>query len=106
MATIQLAASARFDATAFAEFLRAQRDLGTKWAPRFLRIATQIPLTATRKIDRASLRAQRWEPGPADGPVYWRQGAELEHRLLTAEDARGIRRQLAAHGRQSLFTAG
>src|SRR5712692_2199354 len=62
---------------AFAGFLRAQSDLGTKWAPRFLRIAAQVPLTATRKVDRALLRAQHWEAGPAEGPVYWRRGAEL-----------------------------
>jgi fatty-acyl-CoA synthase len=106
MATIQLATSVDFDPDSFGEFLRVQRDLGTKWAPRFLRIATRIPLTATRKVDRASLRAQSWEAGPADGPVYWRPGPKLEYRLLTDEDVQDIRREFAAHGRQPLFSTG
>jgi fatty-acyl-CoA synthase len=105
MATVLLAPDAAFDAGAFAGFLRAQPDLGTKWAPRFLRIATEVPLTATRKVDRALLRAQRWEPGPSAGPVYWRRGAALEYQLLTTDDVRDIRQQFSAHDRQSLLSA-
>jgi fatty-acyl-CoA synthase len=104
MATMQLAPDVTFDAGAFAGFLRAQPDLGTKWAPRFLRIATRVPLTATRKVDRALLRAQRWEQGLAEGPVYWRRGGDLEYQLLTTDDVRDIGRQFSAHGRQSLLS--
>ena len=41
-------------------FLAEQPDLGTKWAPRFVRIVDAIPLTATGKVDRKPLRAERW----------------------------------------------
>ena len=41
-------------------FLAEQPDLGTKWAPRFVRIVDAIPVTATGKVDRKPLRAERW----------------------------------------------
>ena len=39
MATLELASGSTFDPDAFAAFLSAQKDLGTKWAPRFVRVA-------------------------------------------------------------------
>ena len=38
MAALQLREGAAFDPDAFAAFLAAQPDLGTKWAPRYVRI--------------------------------------------------------------------
>ena len=43
MATLELRAGRTFDADEFAAFLDAQRDLGTKWAPRFVRIVDALP---------------------------------------------------------------
>lgn len=70
MATIQLVEGARFDPDGFGAFLAAQPDLGTKWAPRFVRITGSIPVTATRKIDKTVLRSESWlgaEDGEAGG---------------------------------------
>src|SRR5437764_843211 len=49
MAALEVREDARFDPDDFARFLAQQPDLGTKWAPRFVRIVGQMPLTGTNK---------------------------------------------------------
>jgi fatty-acyl-CoA synthase len=107
MATLELAAGARFDPAAFAQFLAGQDDLGTKWAPRFVRLVDQIPLTGTNKVDKRPLRSAAWI---TDDPVWWRpfvgrgdQGAESDYRLLTANDVDGLHDELTSHGRAGLL---
>ena len=36
-----------------------------KWAPRFVRVVEDIPVTATRKIDKKGLRRESWTVGDA-----------------------------------------
>ncbi|WP_086562326.1 long-chain-fatty-acid--CoA ligase [Streptomyces africanus] len=79
MATI----AGTFDPEGFARFLLAQPDLGTKMAPRFVRVVARMPVTATNKIHRAALRKEG--PRCAD-PVWWRPPGEGAYRLLTRED--------------------
>jgi fatty-acyl-CoA synthase len=100
MAALEPAAGTRFDPDAFAAFLAAQPDLGTKWAPRFVRLVASLPVTATGKLDRKPLRAQRWET--AD-PVWWRPGRALEYRRLTADDVAALTRAFAEAGRAGLL---
>ena len=50
MAALQLRPGAVFDPDAFAAFLAAQPDMGTKWTPRFVRVAEALPTTATSKV--------------------------------------------------------
>jgi fatty-acyl-CoA synthase len=95
MASLELDADASFDPAAFSAFLADQPDLGTKWAPRYVRIVDAIPLTATGKVDRKPLRAQRW----SSGEVWWRPGREPEYRRFTPEDEQDLERQLAENGR-------
>ena len=71
MAALQLREGATFDPRGFAEFLTSQRDLGTKWAPRYVRICSELPTTATSKILTRNLRSEGH--GCAD-PVWWRPG--------------------------------
>ncbi|MFF1318172.1 AMP-binding protein [Streptomyces chartreusis] len=80
MATV----AGEFDPVAFAGFLLAQPDLGTKMAPRFVRVVERMPVTATNKIHRAGLR--REGPRCAD-PVWWRPPGERTYRRLTETDA-------------------
>ena len=75
-----------FDPRAFAEFLLAQPDLGTKMAPRFVRVVERMPVTATNKIHRARLRK---EGVRCADPVWWRPPGEETYRRLTTEDAEG-----------------
>ena len=101
MAAIEPAGDAAFDPEAFAAFLAAQPDLGTKWAPRFVRVVGSLPTTATGKVDRRPLRAERWET--AD-PVWWRPERSGGYRRLTAEDAAGLSRAFAEAGRAGMLS--
>ncbi|MGH9091116.1 MAG: AMP-binding protein [Acidimicrobiales bacterium] len=85
MAALQLRPdAARFDPAGFEAFLAGQEDLGTKWAPRFLRIAAALPVTATNKVLKRELRAERWRGGD---PVWWRpDGAGLGPYVPLAEE--------------------
>jgi fatty-acyl-CoA synthase len=70
MAAVQLRPGVdRLDPAALAEFLAAQGDLGTKWAPRFVRMTAALPITATNKVIKRALRAERWNCSDA---VLWR----------------------------------
>lgn len=60
MAALQLRPGATFDGADFAQFLEAQGDLGTKWAPAIIRIAEALPITATTKVVKQSLRKEAW----------------------------------------------
>ncbi|MEU9052879.1 long-chain-fatty-acid--CoA ligase [Streptomyces sp. NPDC048384] len=80
MATI----AGTFDPEAFADFLAAQPDLGTKMAPRFVRVVERMPVTATNKIHRARLRTDGVR---CADPVWWRPPGEQAYRRL--EDAEG-----------------
>ncbi|MFF3332320.1 AMP-binding protein [Streptomyces sp. NPDC002888] len=75
-----------FEPRSFAAFLRAQPDLGTKMAPRFVRVVERMPVTATNKIHRAQLRRESFR---CADPVWWRPPGERAYRRLTEEDAEG-----------------
>ena len=72
------------DAGAFAGFLAAQGDLGTKWAPRFVRLCASLPITATNKVLKRGLRAERWNCAQ---PVLWQPEKGGPYRLMTSEEA-------------------
>ncbi|CAM5288100.1 AMP-binding protein [Streptomyces tanashiensis] len=63
MAALALRAGEVFDPAAFTAFLAAQRDLGTKMPPRFVRVMRELPLTATNKIHRVALRRAAFRCG-------------------------------------------
>jgi fatty-acyl-CoA synthase len=95
MAAIEMERDAEFDADAFGRFLAEQPDLGTKWAPRFVRVTT-LPVGATNKIDKRPLRAERWD---TDDPVYWRPAAELRYRRFGAGDRAELEARFREFGR-------
>jgi fatty-acyl-CoA synthase len=96
MVTLQLGPGAELDPSGFDEFLAGQADLGVKWRPRYVRVATDMPVTATSKILKRQLRAERWE---CADPVWWRPERDQPLRLLTPDDAASIRRAFVARGR-------
>lgn len=102
MAALELRPEWSFDREGFAEFLAAQRDLGTKWAPSFIRIVTTMPLTATNKVDKAPLRhAGWWDTG--DDPVFHRAAGETAFRQLRNADRAELLRSFETHGRSALL---
>ena len=95
MAAIEMERGVAFDADAFAHFLAEQPDLGTKWAPRYVRITT-LPVGATNKIDKRPLRTERWY---TDDPLYWRPIAELTYVPFTTEDLTALEARFREFGR-------
>ncbi len=73
------------DPGALAEFLAAQGDLGTKWAPRFVRLSAALPITATNKVLKRALRAERWN---CNEPVLWQAEKGGAYETLSADAAR------------------
>ncbi len=98
MAAVIHRPSAAFDPDGFAEFLAAQSDLGTKWIPKYIRWAQDLPKTETMKILKRVMRAERWE---AADEVWLKDGDN--YRLLTAEDVTAIREAFAARDRLHLL---
>ncbi|MFD5078344.1 long-chain-fatty-acid--CoA ligase [Streptomyces sp. NPDC058371] len=104
MATLALhSGPASFDPLAFAEFLLSQPDLGTKMAPRFLRIVDRMPVTATNKIHRVRLRREGFR---CPDPVWWRPPGESAYRRLRQADVRELTAEYRARGREHLLGDG
>lgn len=107
MAAVALREGAAFDPEAFAAFLAAQPDLGTKMAPRYVRILDALPVTATNKVHRAALRRTGFLPrpplggAPAPGPVWHRVGGAYRPLDRPALDA--LLSAYADHGRRDLL---
>jgi len=94
MAALQLRPGAGFDAGEFALFLAAQSDMGTKWAPRFVRLCPALPVTATSKVLVRLLRAERWM---TTDPVWWRPGraGDTPFQLLEVADVADLEEAVA-----------
>jgi fatty-acyl-CoA synthase len=99
MAALELHAGARFEPDEFDAFLRSQPDLGTKWSPRFVRVVSALPVTATDKVNKQPLRAVAWR---ADD-VWFRRARDEPYRLLARGDADDLDRALDANGRGDLL---
>jgi fatty-acyl-CoA synthase len=98
MAALILRPGTRFDGPGFAAFLEGQRDLGTKMAPRYVRIAEALPSTETNKILKRVLRDERWE---CADPIWLRDGAS--YRPFEESDRRAVAAAFAARGRSNVL---
>ena len=96
MASIEMAPGVTFDPEAFGRFLSEQSDLGTKWAPRFVRVVQDIPVTATRKIDKKDLRRQSWT---VEDAVYLGDTKTYEYRLMDDDDEAALLAEYERYGR-------
>jgi fatty-acyl-CoA synthase len=98
MVALELVPGRAFHSKEFAAWLQAQPDLGTKWVPRYVRISTSLPQTATGKVTKVGLRQEAWQ---CDEPVWWRplDRSDIEFDLLTADDRAALAKGLAEHGR-------
>ncbi len=100
MAAVEPAPGASFDAAEFRAFLDAQRDLGTKWAPRFVRVVARMPVTGADKIDKKPLRAEAWR---TDDEVWWQPRPGDPYRRFDEADRARLERELARNGRANLL---
>lgn len=99
MATLVLAEGAELDGAAFAAFLRSQPDLSPKWWPTYIRLARDLPRTATNKPLVRQLRQEKFHPGR--DPILWRERGDDAYRPFTADDDERVRAEFEAAGRLS-----
>ncbi|MCU1459469.1 MAG: acyl-CoA synthetase [Actinomycetia bacterium] len=99
MAAIVLHEGAATDVDELVTFIRAQRDLGTKWLPRYIRLAGTLPQTSTNKVLKRVLARERWE---CDDPVWFRPGRD-DFRPLGPGDAAALRDQFASRSREHVL---
>jgi fatty-acyl-CoA synthase len=100
MCALQMAGGVAFDPRAFAAFLGAQPDMGTKWRPRFVRIIAEVPTTGNNKTTKTGLRGEAWL---TSDPVYWRPGPGSGFRPLLAADRLVLAAEFARHQRTALL---
>ncbi|MFJ1894732.1 AMP-binding protein [Streptomyces sp. NPDC088115] len=101
MAALALRGGAGFDPAAFAAFLRDQPDLGTKMAPRFVRIVPTMPVTATNKVHRAGLRLEGFRAGTA----VWHRDQEGAYVPFGEEQLISLTAEFEEHGRAGLLSS-
>jgi fatty-acyl-CoA synthase len=100
LAVLELAPEREFDPANFAEFLSAQPDLGTKWAPRFVRLTDAIPVLGNGKMNKKPLRREAWL---CDDPVWWRPPGAAGYTPMTDADRDALRAQFDHHDRMGAF---
>ncbi|GIU86646.1 MAG: acyl-CoA synthetase [Acidimicrobiia bacterium] len=103
MAALHVRDGATVDMAGFAEFLAAQPDLSPKWVPRYVRIARELPSTATQKVLKRVLRREHWE---CTDEVWWRPDRDLRYRLLEPADREELRARFRERGREHLLGRG
>ena len=92
MAAVQLRPGvATLDPAGLGTFLAEQGDLGTKWAPRFVRMSAALPATATNKVLKRALRLERWK---STDPVLWRREKNGRYEPLHAADAAALEEEI------------
>jgi fatty-acyl-CoA synthase len=104
MATLVLRDGATFDGAAFAAWLDGLADIGPKWRPRYVRIASNLPTTGTNKVLVRELRRQKYRPDLVGGDELWvRDRGEDRYRRFTDQDAADLLAQLRAAGRERFW---
>ncbi|WP_405925359.1 AMP-binding protein [Streptomyces sp. NBC_00035] len=101
MAALAPRSAVSFDPLDFGEFLLSQPDLGTKMAPRFIRIVERMPVTATNKVHRVGLRREGFR---CADPVWWRPPGECAYRRLAEAEVEELVAEYRARGREELLT--
>jgi steroid-22-oyl-CoA synthetase len=98
MVALEMVPGRAFEPDLFARWLAEQPDLGPKWLPRYVRVSSSLPQTATGKVTKVGLRAEAWA---CDEPVWWRPLGSSDVRFvrLDAADRAALAEGLAANGR-------
>ena len=97
MAALEVPQGVTFDDLNLPAFLARQDDLGTKGAPRFVRISTALPTTGSGKLRKKEMQAEGWR---TSDPVHrWVGRGTPCYELMTDEDKAALREEFAAAGR-------
>ena len=63
MIAVELNAGFHFDPEEFDHFLANHPDMSPKWQPSFVRVVDSLPVLASLKVDKRTLRREAWECG-------------------------------------------
>ncbi|MFC9581819.1 AMP-binding protein [Streptomyces yangpuensis] len=99
MAALSLRDGAVFSPEAFEDFLSRQPDLGTKMAPRYVRVVPRMPVTATNKVHRVALR----RAGFRCGDPVWHRSSAGGYAVLTPSALSALLATYEAQGRLDLL---
>src|SRR3569833_499111 len=98
MAAIEVPEGTGFDDLDLPAFLDGQGDLGTKGAPRFVRISHALPTTGSGKLGKKQLQLEGWN---TTDPVYrWAGRDAPEYTAMTPDDKAALREEFIANGRR------
>jgi fatty-acyl-CoA synthase len=105
MAALQLQPGTTIDPAEFADFLRAQSDLGPKWVPSFVQIVVDFPMTPSNKVIKRELVLRRWHDVERhdDVQLWWRPSKEIAFSQFTRVEATELRAKFAANNRGALL---
>jgi fatty-acyl-CoA synthase len=104
MACLVLREGARPDGAGLAGWIDEQADVAPKWRPRYIRVTSVIPTTATNKVVKRTLVHQKFRSDRTGGDVIFVRGrGEPTYRLLTVDDERRLEAAFAAAGRQRFW---
>jgi fatty-acyl-CoA synthase len=101
MASIVMKPGSTFEPEAFDSFLAEQSDLSSKALPRFVRVATDLPITETNKVLKRVLQQQQWF---GDEPIWWRPDHRYTYHHFTARDRTQLHQQFEDRKRADLLT--
>lgn len=97
MAAVEILQGTRFEDLDLPAFLAAQDDLGTKSAPRFVRVSHALPTTGSNKLRKNEMRSQGWR---TDDPVHrWAGRGTPSYALMSEADKAALREEFTAAGR-------
>ncbi|NUR58731.1 MAG: AMP-binding protein, partial [Catenulispora sp.] len=85
-----------FDPEAFAAYLESRSELPELWWPRYVRLVSSMPRTATNKIVVRDLVAEAWH---TRDPVFLRRERRGPYRPMTDGDRAELAREFDEHGR-------
>ncbi|MFD0899754.1 steroid-22-oyl-CoA synthetase [Actinomadura sediminis] len=98
MAAIEIPDGVAFEDLDFAAFLAAQDDLGTKGAPRFVRVSHALPTTGSGKLRKKEMQLEGWR---TTDPVYrWTGRGAPSYAPMTDDDRTALREEFVANGRR------
>jgi fatty-acyl-CoA synthase len=104
MSALILRAGASFDPVEFARWLDGQADVGPKWRPRYIRVSSELPSTATNKVLKRALVHQKFRSDRVGGdPVWVRDRGEDAYRPFASDDERGLQLRFAEAGRERFW---
>lgn len=97
MAAVEIPDGTRFDELDLPGFLARQEDLGSKGAPRFVRVSHALPTTGSNKLRKKEMQLEGWR---TDDPVYrWAGRGRPAYTLMTDDDKAVLRDEFLANGR-------